>query len=78
MYKVSFMNFRQLAKSMQYRIDNGINWNEIMFFAVDTVFGSVHSWSLSELGMLAKDNGETVGEFLKRNSLVELGFIFAR
>ena len=72
------MNLQQLVKSIQYRTDNGINWNEIMFFAVDTMFGSVHSWSLSELGMLMKDSGRTLGEFLQRNSLVELGFIFVR
>ena len=72
------MNFQQLVKSIQYRTDNGINWNEIMFFAADTVFGSAHSWSLSELGMLMKDSGGTLGEFLQRNSLVELGFIFVR
>ena len=78
MYNVSFMNCRQLLKSMLYRIDNGIDWREIKFFAVDVVFGSVRSWSLQELAALVEDNKGTLDDFLKRYALVELGFIFVR
>ena len=78
MCKVVFMNLRQLVKSMLYRINNNIGWREIVFSAVDTMSGSVHSWPLSELGALVEDSGENLDGFLKRNSLVELGFIFVR
>lgn len=78
MYKVSFMNGRQLIKSMLYRIKNDIAWREIMFFAVDTTFGSVRSWTLNELATLVEESEGTLDEFLKRYAFVELGFVFVR
>lgn len=78
MYKVVFMNLAQLVKSMLYRINNDIGWREIVFSAVDTASGDVRSWSLSELAAIVEDSDETLDGFLKRNSLIELGFIFVR
>ena len=78
MYNVSFMNLSQLVKSIQYRIDNGIDWREIRFFAGDTMFGCVRSWSLQELAANLEDDGFTLSEFLRCHGLIEIGFIFVR
>lgn len=78
MYKVVFMNLAQLVKSMLYRINNDIGWREIVFSAVDIASGDIYSWSLFELAEIVEDSDETLDGFLKRNSLMELGFIFVR
>lgn len=78
MYKVVFMNLAQLVKSMLYRINNDIGWREIVFSAVDIASGDVYSWPLFELAEIVEDSDETLDGFLKRNSLMELGFIFVR
>lgn len=78
MYNVSFMNTNQFIKSMLYRIDNDIDWRVVRFFAVDTVFGGVCSWTLQELASSLEDDGLTLSEFLSCYGLMELGFVFER